>query len=81
MHRLQPLFSSELPNKSLPVQNPMNPSQFSVWGLKFRLIILTRRYFWILNEHSVNASFQDAIPSGVAVHTTRVILSFGNRGK
>lgn len=77
--RLQFLSSTELPNKNFPAQNPRNPSQFSVWGIKFRPIILTRRYFWILNERSVNASFQDAIPSGVAPHAAHIILSFENR--
>nr|KAF6403684.1 hypothetical protein HJG59_010082 [Molossus molossus] len=68
MDKALPLAKSgeqEVPNKNFPVQRPRKPHQFSVFGIKFRPFILTMRYFWILHEYSANASFQDAIPSGV----------------
>lgn len=73
---LQPLLAWELPNKNFPVQSPGKPSQFSVFGIKFRPFILTVRYFWIPHEYSVNASFQDVIPSGATLHTARFISFF-----
>lgn len=64
--------------QELPCAESGKPSQFSVFGIKFRPFILTMRYFWILHEYSENASFPDATPSGATLHTAHFISFFSN---